>query len=452
MGEVDKISAGIAILILAVIGISAEKLSKTKDWLGAFDKNIRISVLLYVVGLIGCEKKATSVKISKKVGYLSHDTLTRSLLKGRRVIGKLTILLINYCMSSKTTGYLIIDDVLIPKRYSKKIEGVYNEFDHVDRERTKGMKLVVLLWSDGKIRIPVAWALWHKEKKRINGVTASGNWKYHKTGECFLEINGEPLKYKTKNEIACELLDAVLSRGLKVQYVTFDSWYAGRKNLYMMRENSYHPLECYSRLKNNRKVIYRGEELSVTALARRFRITSFNHKHGAYIKAVDVYLPGYGDIKLLMVKQDSHQEPGKTKYIFSTDLSCSAPQILLRYRGRWAIETTFRDLKQNLNIGSCQATSLAAQESHIALAFFAFALLELLPPLEIGQHSAFSLGEKKTLLSSLSLYTDSSRQHYWTLDSSKYNQPLVYIDPDKVDLSFEFAYQNLSFPNCQRAA
>ena len=166
-------------------------------------------------------------------------------------------------------------------------------------------------------------------------------------------------------------------------------------------------------------------------------------------------MPDYGDIRLLLVRKDTHAEAGKTKYIFSTDIFVSAPQMLLRYRSRWAIETTFRDLKQNLNLGSCQATSLDAQESHLALAIFGFILLELQPPLEFQGQIYRSIGEKKIILSRLSLFTDSSKSRYWLIDSSKQGAsfiPMEGSELDKVRLSLDFAYKTLLFPNCQRTA
>ena len=184
-------------------------------------------------------------------------------------------------------------------------------------------------------------------------------------------------------------------------------------------------------------------------------MSGFNHKHGAYIKAVDALLPEYGDIKLLLVRKDTHEEPDKTKYMFSTDVTAKAPQILLKYRARWAIETTFRDLKQELNVGSCQATSLDLQKSHLALSIFAFVLMELLPDLEFQDRTAQTIGEKKKLLSQLSLFANSSRTRYWVIDTSRPGIPFLPIEKsnlDKVGLRFGFAYKTLLFPTCQRTA
>lgn len=455
INEVDIISEGIAILILAIIGISLEKFTQASAWLSSLPQNVVQAVFLYIAGLIVCEKKATSSKIAGKVGFFSHDAFTKALKRCKPIVGTMAILLINFCLS-QTNGYLMIDDCLIPKRYASHIQGVYNEFDHVDNERVKGMRVVMILWSNGYIRIPVAWAIWHKEKKEFLGRTPKGQAKYKHTGVCLLKINGQEIPYRTKNQIAMDLLEEVLSRGLKADYITFDSWYASRDNLISITENLFAiPLECYSRLKSNRKVIYEGLEMTAHELDCLFPITAFNHKHGAYIKAVDALLPEYGDIKLLLVRKDTHPEPDKTKYMFSTDHTASASEILLRYRTRWAIETTFRDLKQELNVGTCQATSLDAQKSHLAFSIFAFVLLELLPDLEFQEQTCQTIGEKKKLLSQLSLFRNPPKTQYWLIDTSRPGLTFVPIEKlklDEVGLRFDFAYKTIVFPTYQRTA
>jgi len=258
----------------------------------------------------------------------------------------------------------------------------------------------MLIWSNGKVRIPIAWAIWHKEDKTLIGFTKKGQPKYKHTGLCLLKINGQALPYKTKNTIGLELLTKVIEKGLKPQYIAVDSWYGGKKNLKHFQRLH---IPCYSRLKSNRKVVFQGKLMSLNSLAKLIPISSFNYKHEAYIKAEQVYLPGFGDIKLLLVRKDKHPEKGSTKYLFSTDLTVSAPKLLLRYRSRWLIETMFRDLKQNLSLESCQARGLKEQEAHIAFVLLAFVILEVEPVLQFSPESPETIGKKKEFLQSLLL-------------------------------------------------
>lgn len=445
--EVDIISEGIAIIILTVIGFSLENLLKANETLAKLPKKVIAGVMLYLTGLIAVEKNASCKKMAEVLGIGSHDKLTRVLSEGYCIVSKIGIVFINFCLSKTMGVFLILDDVLVPKRYSKKIEGVYNEFDHVDNEKLKGMRIVVVIWSNGEIRIPVAWAIWHKEDKTFIGLTAKGIAKYQHTGYCLMKLNGRLLPYKTKNEIAKDLFKKVLAKGIKPEYITFDSWYSGKNMLKATR------FPVYSRLKENRKVFYEGELISLKEIIAQLPISSFNHKHGAYIRAIQVYLPGYGNIKLLFVKKDKHPEPGKTKFLFSTDLSASASDVLLRYRSRWLIETMFRDIKQNLNFMSCQARSLKNQETHIALAFLSFVILEIQSPLCFGSQKAESIGEKKKLLSSLLVLKQNEKFSILNI-REKGTIPILIQNSffDRVYNFIDFAFQILNYQSFWRSA
>jgi SRSO17 transposase len=68
------------------------------------------------------------------------------------------------------------------------------------------MHLVLLLWSNGRLRIPVGFRLWLWRPRR----------------SC---RRGE---YRTKVQLAQKLILEVLAAGLSVEYVAFDSWYTAR--------------------------------------------------------------------------------------------------------------------------------------------------------------------------------------------------------------------------------
>lgn len=450
LDDINLISEGIAIIILSVIGFSLKTVLNASKELESIPANLATSFVLYLAGLIVIEKNANCSKMAEKLGSISHDKLTRTLGEGEVLVGKIGIIFINLCLSQTGGGFLILDDFLAPKRYSKVIEGVYNEYDHIDKERIRGMRIVMLIWSNGNIRIPIAWAIWHKEDKALIGFTRKGQPKYKHTGLCLLKINGALLPYRTKNEIGLELLTEVLAKGLNPKYFTFDSWYASKRNL-----KAFHllALPFYSRLKSNRKVIFQGEEISIKKLADRIATSSFDHKHGAYIKAENVYLPGFREIKLLFVRKDKHSEPGSTKYLFSNDLGISACQLLLRYRSRWLIETMFRDIKQNLNLGACQARSLTQQKVHIALVLLAFVILESQPTLSFDSIFAKTVGEKKKLLSSLLLLK--KHEKHWIIDMRKTNSKPVLLENSSlggVKLTVDFAFSVLNYQRKLRSA
>ena len=62
----------------------------------------------------------------------------------------------------------------------------------------------------------------------------------------------------------------------------------------------------------------------------------------------------------------------------STDLSLTAPEVVQKYLGHWAIEVFFKEAKQRLGLGQEQGRSFAAQVFSVTQAFFRYSLLAYL--------------------------------------------------------------------------
>lgn len=97
---------------------------------------------------------------------------------------------------------MIIDDVIIRKPFGKSIFPATYVYDNTNKKYVWGMHIVVLLWSNGWIRIPVAFRIWMpKEKSEV---------------------------YHIKGELAIDMINFVHKFGLAAEYVTFDTWYASK--------------------------------------------------------------------------------------------------------------------------------------------------------------------------------------------------------------------------------
>lgn len=76
--------------------------------------------------------------------------------------------------------------------------------------------------------------------KDINDISVPVNYRIYDKQDC-----------KTKNDYLREMIDEVLSWGLKPRWITGDSWYAGLENLQLVR---HHQLDFMFAIKNNRLV------------------------------------------------------------------------------------------------------------------------------------------------------------------------------------------------------
>jgi Transposase DDE domain len=215
-------------------------------------------------------------------------------------------------------GSLILDDTGIPKPFATAIEGLAWVYSSQDRKPVYGFSLVLLVWTNGTLRIPLGMRLWHK---------------------------GGPSKY----EVALELLSYARNRlCCHPPYVLFDAWYPSRALLKRIRDYGWY-FGC--RLKKNRR--FNGHAVR-------------HHRRHPYWTDIGWLSGGF---KVLMVRH------GK-KYYATNRLTLSAAAMRRLYWVRSQIEEVIRVCKDQLGLSGCQARSERAQRHHITCCLVAFCVLE----------------------------------------------------------------------------
>ena len=206
-----------------------------------FPARLLRAVLCYVTGMIVVDRSATAARVADYFGGMSHDQLTRMLGQEKWNCSMLMLRMIRLIQRLGAKGVLILDDTLLQHPRSRKMQGVYWDWDHAEQRYVFGQRLVMLIWSDGFWRIPVAFAFWHKKGARP--------------------------KYKTKNEIARTLLQWAVSRGVRPAYVAFDNWYASKRNLRLIVGEM--SLQFVTRLKKNAYVHWESKRIRANVLGQR---------------------------------------------------------------------------------------------------------------------------------------------------------------------------------------
>jgi hypothetical protein len=161
---------------------------------------------------------ANCVALAEALETVSHDRLTRLLQSdwsGQRLL-ELACRTLFVC----ERGYLIIDETVIPKPFAVAIEGLAWVFSSLERKPVYGLSVVLLVWTNGTLRIPLGMRLWRK----------NGPSKY--------ELALELLSY-ARNRLRCCPDD-----------VLFDAWYPSRALLKRIRDDGWY-FVC--RLKKNRR-------------------------------------------------------------------------------------------------------------------------------------------------------------------------------------------------------
>jgi hypothetical protein len=131
-------------------------------------------------------------------------------------------------------GYIILDDTVVPKPFSRLVAGTYVDYDHTHKRHIRCHRIVVVIWTNGIICIPVAFAFWHHRD--------------------FVR------RYRTKNQIARILIYYVVRCHIPFSYLAFDNWYASKQNLRLFDKLG---IKFVTRLRKNTWIIHENEKYKI---------------------------------------------------------------------------------------------------------------------------------------------------------------------------------------------
>jgi hypothetical protein len=219
-------------------------------------------------------------------------------------------------MARAFPGRLLLDDTSNPKYGLGKIAIKFKNLSTSGYH--KGYKILLFLWDSGNIRIPIGFALYHKESKSINELARKGVSLLRNT-------------YQIRPEAV--LADGAFFTLETAKLINDYGW------ILVMRFSK-------SRTLSNtpiRKLIPRGYGDTIGKL-----------KNG---------------IKLKVIRR-------KDRFYTCNRMLFSTKKILQLYALRWKIEETFRVLKGCIGLNRCQQHSLESQEIYIFMCLILFACAE----------------------------------------------------------------------------
>lgn len=290
----------------------------------------KCSLDLYVDFLVASQKQYSGLELSRvSPAPMSHDSVNRWLRKNKltpKIVWQNAAPLVD-----QKTGYLIIDDSVLDKPYSRKIPMVKKQYSGKHHGLVDGIDLVNMLWTDGEKMIPIDY--------RVYDITRDG---------------------KTKNDHAQEMLDYADKRGFSPNYILMDSWYSSIDNLKNISNKNW---KFIAALKSNRLVsLTQGTYLSVSDLDWTKKLV---HK---------VWLKAFGFVLVSKIVFTN----GDITYVATNDLSLVNSETIRSHNDhRWKIETFHRGIKQCCGIERCYSTLERSQRNHILCAFLAFLKLEV---------------------------------------------------------------------------
>jgi len=269
----------------------------------------------YLIALIYRNTRTSCLSLSAVCAHISHDRLQRMLYQrfawSRRLWDSFAAGMV------REGGYLIIDDTSWA-RWAQHSEAVSWVWSSTHARVLRGHQVVLLIWTDGVVRVPLGVRLWKK-----------GGY--------------------SKVELAEQLLREAERRGMRPEYVLFDSWYAAANLLHLLESLGW---KYVARLKSNR--YFEGQ-------AVRDR---WSHRYGRTVG------------KLRKVHHEVAVVKDGRRYFVTNDTELSSSELKRHYRLRQQIEEVFRLLKQEFGWGAASAQKARAQVAHLHLGLYALCISE----------------------------------------------------------------------------
>jgi hypothetical protein len=218
----------------------------------------------------------------------------------------------------KSEGILIIDDTNNPKyglkNWARKLKNLKTS------GYESGYKILLFLWQTGNFRIPIGFALWHKESPSLNDLALQGLGIFRNTFK------------------------------LKPKFVLADGFYSADKIVKRVTDYGFPLIE---RWKNNRKL----DGLKIKQqIPRGFGDYQGHLQNGCKVKIFR----------------------RRNRFYITNRMLLSMQEAVRLYKKRWSIEETFKILKSQIGLNRCQQHSLQSQEIFLFLCMIAFSYLERL--------------------------------------------------------------------------
>ena len=289
----------------------------------------------YVEYLLHTPINYTGTNLANHLEGVSHDVVSDYLAREKATASQVWELA-KEIINDDETSYLIVDDSVQDKRYSRKIELVKNQYSGAEHGLVNGIGIVNLVHSDGKEFAPIDY--------RIYAPLQDG---------------------KTKNDHFLDMLiSAKKDKQIKANIILFDSWYASVTNLKMIHRMG---MQFVTTLKENRLVSLSKEGGYIHL--QEIEWTEEQKQYGVEIKLQEV--PFHVQLFKLVAPD------GNIDWVITNcPEKISIDLVQQENKVRWNIETMHRELKQLTGIEKCQSRRARSQRNHISYCYQAWFALK----------------------------------------------------------------------------
>jgi DDE superfamily endonuclease len=300
----------------------------------------------YVEYLLSTPKNYTCTYLAEHLEDVSHDVIN-DFLREKRFMPREVWRLVKDRIEDSKAAFLIVDDSVHDKRYSRFIElGRAQDSGNAHRVG-KGIGVVSLVHSGGKEGdfYPIDYRGYAPD---VDGKTKHDHWQ-----EMFVH--------------------AVDQQQIKARTSLFDAWYASAENLKLIHRRHW---TFFTTLKSTRLVSLNKEQGYIHL--EEIEWTPARLTHGVVVKLKEV------PFKVRLFKLVAPD--GDIDWVITNDLEETVTAQVAEDSSdvRWQVEELHRDLKQLSGSEKCQCRLARAQRNHLACCYHAWVSLKVQAK-ELGQ-------------------------------------------------------------------
>ena len=213
---------------------------------------------------------------------------------------------------------LILDDSVIKRNRSKKVELLARVYDHVEHKFRKGFTLLTLGWSDGYSFVPVGFNLLSSASKNNHYEEMSDNIDCRSNG---YKARKESILSKT--EASLLLIKRALEAGICADYVLMDTWFTTEPMIASILAEGLDVIGMVKQLKQ--RYHYKGRRYTLSELQKFVRFNSVGNIFGSLCVTTKNGIP----VKIVFVR--NRNKKSECLYLLSTDCSLSDTEIVRIY-------------------------------------------------------------------------------------------------------------------------
>jgi SRSO17 transposase len=316
----------------------------------------------YLTGLVVSPNKTVAGINAQFLDHTNQSSknhfLTQSDWDDQQVTDERLKLVKEHCIKHHVKdGLLVIDDSGAHKT-GHHIEAANWFWDHSKHSYAFGHQLVTSQYVTDKFHVPLHYRLYQKED------------------------DAGADSFKSKLDLAIELIDEAVTADIPFSCVAGDSWYFCDKIIKHLESLS---KDWIFACKSNRKVLFNNQWLQLKDVVKKLSrsdfkqitITKTNDQRltvCAYAKTLR--MSKVGRVKVLISYLDD-VFVGNPFFLVTNRKEWPIAKMLTVYSQRWPIETFYRDTKQHLGLESCELRMLRGIRRHWDLVFLAYTLLQI---------------------------------------------------------------------------